>query len=330
MGSSWIVDASQTFNLDLNLDSFRLQAPKDVPRGAQINFMGVENKASVKDEASDLKAELERMKEENKRLTETLSAMYENYITLQSRLGDVASMTSEKDTMLALHPSRKRKAENNQEAKSDVIDIDGSINCNFNNNNINNNNNNNVESSSSEDSCKKLKEDPKTKVSRVHVRTEPSDTSLVVKDGYQWRKYGQKVTRDNPCPRAYFRCSYAPACSVKKKVQRSAEDPSVLVATYEGEHNHPNCAKSETRAAPSKGASPVLISSSSASPTKTVKLDLTRPNSSQVAVVGAHRREIDSPEFQKHLVEQMASSLTRDPGFTSALAAAISGRIMRY
>ncbi|KAK1323812.1 WRKY transcription factor 18 [Acorus calamus] len=324
MGSSWIVDASQTFDLDLNLDSFRLQAPKDVPRGVQINFMGVENKASVKDETSDLKAELERMKEENRRLTETLSAVYENYITLQSRLGDVTSMTSEKDTMLAMLSSRKRKAENNREVKSDVVDIDGSINCNFNNNNIN------VESSSSEDSCKKIKEDPKTMVSRVHVRTEPSDTSLVVKDGYQWRKYGQKVTRDNPCPRAYFRCSYAPACPVKKKVQRSAEDPSVLVATYEGEHNHPNCTKSETRAASNKGASPVLISSSSASPTKTVTLDLTRPNSSQVAVVGAHHREIDSPEFQRHLVEQMASSLTRDPGFTSALAAAISGRIMRY
>ncbi|GFQ08195.1 probable WRKY transcription factor 40, partial [Phtheirospermum japonicum] len=50
----------------------------------------------------------------------------------------------------------------------------------------------------------------KSNVSRVHVRMDPSDTSPVVKDGYQWRKYGQKVTRDNPSPRAYYKCSFAP------------------------------------------------------------------------------------------------------------------------
>uniref|UniRef100_I1L9Z3 WRKY domain-containing protein n=1 Tax=Glycine max TaxID=3847 RepID=I1L9Z3_SOYBN len=37
-----------------------------------------------------------------------------------------------------------------------------------------------------------------------------------VRDRYQWRKYGKKVTRDNPSPRAYFKCSYAPSCPVNK------------------------------------------------------------------------------------------------------------------
>ncbi|KAG2313664.1 hypothetical protein Bca52824_025221 [Brassica carinata] len=36
---------------------------------------------------------------------------------------------------------------------------------------------------------------------------------------------------------------------------------------------------------------------------------------------------IDFPEVQKLLVEQMATSLTNDPNFTAALAAAVTGRL---
>jgi hypothetical protein len=47
---------------------------------------------------------------------------------------------------------------------------------------------------------------------------DPFAWTQIVEDGYQWRKYGQKVTRDNPYPRGYFRCVFAPSCPVKKKV----------------------------------------------------------------------------------------------------------------
>lgn len=57
-------------------------------------------------------------------------------------------------------------------------------------------------------------------------------------DGYRWRKYGQKAVKNSPFPRSYYRCTSA-SCGVKKRVERSTEDPSVVVTTYEGTHAHP-------------------------------------------------------------------------------------------
>ncbi|XP_042487215.1 WRKY transcription factor WRKY76-like [Macadamia integrifolia] len=184
----------------------------------------------------------------------------------------------------------------------------------------------------------------KTKISRVYVRTNATETILVVKDGYQWRKYGQKVTRDNPSPRAYFKCSFAPRCPVKKKVQRSAEDRSILVATYEGEHNHPNPSRPETSLGSNHGVAtlgsiPCSASINSSSSGPMITLDLTHQQQQQQQppqpgtvvneVKNSSPDQVKSPAFQQFMIEKMASSLTKDPTFTAALAAAISGRFQQ-
>lgn len=61
-------------------------------------------------------------------------------------------------------------------------------------------------------------------------------TSL--EDGYRWRKYGQKSVKGNVHPRSYYKCTY-PSCPCRKQVERSPDDPTVLLSTYEGLHCHP-------------------------------------------------------------------------------------------
>ncbi|GMI81546.1 WRKY DNA-binding protein 11 [Hibiscus trionum] len=105
--------------------------------------------------------------------------------------------------------------------------------------------------------CSKRRKNRVKKVIRVPAIS--SKIADIPSDEYSWRKYGQKPIKGSPYPRGYYKCSAVRGCPARKHVERSPDDPSMLIVTYEWEHRHSQAA-TEDNMAPAVG---LVIQSSS-------------------------------------------------------------------
>lgn len=91
-------------------------------------------------------------------------------------------------------------------------------------------------SSSSKCHCSKKR---KHRVKRsIKVPAISNKLADIPPDDYSWRKYGQKPIKGSPHPRGYYKCSSMRGCPARKHVERCLDEPTMLMVTYEGEHNH--------------------------------------------------------------------------------------------
>ncbi|GER30915.1 WRKY DNA-binding protein 7 [Striga asiatica] len=102
-------------------------------------------------------------------------------------------------------------------------------------------------SSSSRCHCSKRR---KLRLKRVvMVPAISSKMADIPPDDYSWRKYGQKPIKGSPHPRGYYKCSSVRGCPARKHVEKAIDNPTMLIVTYEGEHNHALSNNAETSSA---------------------------------------------------------------------------------
>uniref|UniRef100_A0A0D9V778 WRKY domain-containing protein n=1 Tax=Leersia perrieri TaxID=77586 RepID=A0A0D9V778_9ORYZ len=105
---------------------------------------------------------------------------------------------------------------------------------------------------------------------RDEVVTRREITPSPYKDGYQWKKYGQKNIQDNDYLRLYYKCTFSRErrCAAKKQVQQQdAGEPPMFLVTYLNEHtchlHHQTTTTTAAGSSPTTTAPPSRRNSSS-------------------------------------------------------------------